>query len=200
LTPSLAHHATVLAAIATLLGGCGAPPELKTYVLGNQASRTVGVQSQAGLPVIELRTVAVPDYLDSTDILRQAGANQLVPSSTGKWGERLSMGLTRALAAALSARLDTAVVTTAASDNSHRLLIEVESFEIGAGGRCLIAARWQITTTDGHSVVESERGTFSDGTTSIDDAAVAAVITHLVDELAGQIALTLQRALARGPA
>ena len=57
------HRFLVLAAAAMSLAGCSSSPSLKTYVLGNPAPTATGVWSQAGLPVVELRTVAVPDFL-----------------------------------------------------------------------------------------------------------------------------------------
>ena len=41
------------------------------------------------LPVVELKPVSLPDYLNSTDILLRDGQNELTASPTGRWGERL---------------------------------------------------------------------------------------------------------------
>jgi len=71
---------------------------------------TAATVSQTGLPVVELKRVQLPDYLDTTDILERRG-NQLVPSSTGRWGERLSAGFSRALTGSLAARLPRMIVT-----------------------------------------------------------------------------------------
>jgi uncharacterized lipoprotein YmbA len=191
------YQILVLAAAAMALAGCSSSPSLKTYVLGNPAPTVTGVWSQAGLPVVELRTVSVPDYLDSSDIMRTKGPNGMVASPTGQWGERLSVGIARALASALSAQLSNMVITTTSTEPSRRIFVDVESFEIGADGRCLIAARWRITARDRQITLASEQGTFSETATSIDDAADAAAMTRLIDQLAGQIASSMQRASAR---
>ena len=80
----------------------GPPPA--EYVLGAMPAATATTLSQTGLPVVEVNRIQLPDYLDTTDILERRG-NQLVPSPTGRWGERLSVGITRALTASLAARL-----------------------------------------------------------------------------------------------
>ena len=80
-----------------LLCGCGSFALPSVYILGNPTPAAVSVTSEDGLPIVAIDTVTVPDYLDSTDIVRHAGSNEVRVSATGKWGERLSVGLTRAL-------------------------------------------------------------------------------------------------------
>jgi uncharacterized lipoprotein YmbA len=84
------------------------------------------------------------------------------------------------------------VITTTATEPSRRIFVDVESFEIGADGRCLIAARWRITTRDRQVALASEHGTFSETAASLNDADAAAM-TRLIDQLAGQIASSTAR-------
>ncbi len=88
-----------------LLWGCGSYALPKVYLLGDPAPAVAGVSSTRGLPVIEMKTVRVPDILDTSDIVRLAGANQVTASAKGKWGERLSVGITQDLVATLSSQL-----------------------------------------------------------------------------------------------
>lgn len=157
-------------------------------MLGGPATPTIGVTSESGLPVIALKTVSVPDYLDSTDILRRTGANELTPSPEGRWGERLSQGLTHALASSLSRQLPRTVISTAVTpEPKYRIFVDIENFDIDVDGRCLIAARWRITTGDGKGWSTSEHGTFSQAAKSIDDPAIAAAMSLAVDQLATEI-------------
>jgi len=195
LTPYLRSGAA-FAVLTALLAGCGSTSSLRTYVLGNPGPSATGVWSEAGLPIIELGTVSVPDYLDSTDILRNTTANEVTASPTGRWGERLSLGITHALASGLATRLPrTVITTTTGAGPTRRLLVEIDRFEIAGDGRCLLSARWQITASDGETEAAGEHGTFSQSAGSIDDQAVASAMTGAVDQLADQIALTVQRAL-----
>ncbi len=187
------RHGLAVAMATTVLTGCGALPLQRTYVLGDPPVPTLGVRSETGLPIVELKTVSVPDYLDSTDILRRTGSNEVVPSPTGRWGERLSLGITDALASALSRRLPKLVITTTpASEPARRIFVDVERIDISAGGQCLVAARWRITGADGQATSTSKRGTFSETAASADDPAVAAAMTRVVDQLADQIAATME--------
>jgi uncharacterized protein len=199
LTPYIRYGAA-LAVVAILLNGCGTSPTIRIYELGNPAPATAGLWSEAGLPIIELKPVSVPDYLDSSDILRSVGPNEVTASPTGRWGERLSLGLTHALASGLATRLPKTVIdTTSDTEPARRLLVTVEQFEIEADGKCLLSARWRLTAADGAATASGERGIFSEAAGSIDDAAIAAAMSRAVDQLADRIAQTVQHAMPGRP-
>jgi uncharacterized lipoprotein YmbA len=165
----------------------------KVYVLGDPSPVSPGVADEAGFPHIELKTVRVPDYLDTTDITRRTGANEVIASTTGQWGERVSLGVTRALAADLARRLPKVVIESRGTyEPSRRLLVEVERFEIDEDGGCTLIARWRIASSGDKVQSMSEQGAFIQATTSKTDAAAAAAMTLAIDQLASQIALTVQ--------
>jgi uncharacterized lipoprotein YmbA len=196
LTASLAPRAIAAVGLMIQLAGCGSSIPIRSYELGGLAPAATGTTSEAGLPVVELKTVTVPDYLDSSDILRRSGANELIASPSGRWGERLSLGLTHALASSLARRLPHEVITTnAGAEPTRRLVVDVESFEIGADGGCLLSARWRFAAADGAAAAPGEHGSFSEAAGMSDDAAAAAAMSRAVDQLAEQIAATVRRAL-----
>ncbi len=154
----------------------------------------------AGAPVIKLKTVQVLDYPDSTDIVRQVRANQGVPIRLGQWGERLSVGVARDLVATISRRLPGVTIETRGGYGpSSRLLVSIERFEVTPDGRCTLTARWRLTTAEGKVLSPSEGDawveTASDGT----DSSAASAMTVALDGLAGEIAVTVNRALAATP-
>ncbi len=182
-----------LAAAALLLSGCGTFPLPRTYVLGDLDRSTPGVVDEAGMTHIELKTVTVPDYLDTTDIVRRTASNEVTTSATGQWSERLSLGITRALALDLARRLPQMVIESrSAYEPARRLFVDVERFEIGEDGRCTLTARWRVTNLDGKDKPDSEQGTFIETSTAKTDAAEASAMTAAIDHLAGQIALTVR--------
>jgi uncharacterized protein len=180
-----------VAAIAglLLLTGCAGGPPPRVYVLGDPPPANAGVWSQAGKPVVQVLPVAVPDYLDTREMLVRGGRNEVAANPNGRWADRLSVGLTRALANALGARLPQAVVT----DNfpvvppSRRVVATVLAFEIAPDGRCQLDARWTITAP-GAKDLRSARGSFVEQAGSADGAAVAAAMTRAVDRMADAIA------------
>ncbi len=183
----------VAASVALSLSGCGTFPLPKVYVLGDPSRPTPGVADEAGLPHIELMTVTVPDYLDTTDIVRRAASNQVIASSTGRWGERVSLGVTRALAVDLARRLPNVVIESrSVYEPARRLLVDVERFEIDEDGRCTLTARWRVAALGDKVQSNSERGTFVEVATAKGDAAAALAMTSAIDRLATQVAATVE--------
>jgi uncharacterized lipoprotein YmbA len=185
-------------AAVLLLTGCAGSPLPRVYVLGTPVRADPGVTNEAGRPVVELPTVALPDYLDSTDIAVRNGQNELVPSTTGRWGERLSLGITHALAADLSQRLPGVLVTRSGvpGQSSVSLLVNVEAFDVHPDGQCVLAARWSIPGSTGQPATISQQGTFvtkaAAGSAPLSDAAIVAAMVAAVDQLADRIAINLR--------
>lgn len=189
-------HTLIAIGTVAFLIGCGGPPP-RVYVLGAALDARPGVTSEDTRPVVELARVTVPDYLDTTDISRHDGRNGIVTSRSGRWGERLSVGVARALAAALDQIVPSIRIARIAlsSRPGRALLIEVETLEVRADGQCVLTANWTVLTDDRRSIVASGRGTFvtqiQDGP---EDAAVVAAIGGAVEKLARPIAAALTRA------
>jgi uncharacterized lipoprotein YmbA len=145
--------------------------------------------------VVEVRPVRLPDYLDTRDLLILKG-NQLIPSTTGQWAERLSVGMTRALAAALGTNLPNAAVFTTdpVQRPARQLLVDVTSFEARADQEVVLVARWTFTDGAGRSSLLSEDTSLVEpiGNTRSDEAVVNAM-NRAVDALANQIAASIKR-------
>jgi uncharacterized lipoprotein YmbA len=189
-------------AAVSFLSACSTSPLPRTYVLGSPAAAEPGVVYEAGRRVIELPTVALPDYLDSTDILLRNGQNELTPSTTGRWGERLSLGITHALEAALAQRLPGAAVTHTGlpGQPSASLLVNVEAFDVHPDGQCVLTARWTIPGDNGQAAAISQQGTFVTqaarpaGTSGpLSDSAIVSAMAAAVDQLADRMAMSLRR-------
>jgi uncharacterized lipoprotein YmbA len=180
---------------ALLLAGCSSGPPPATYVLGSPAPETTRTERLTGRPVIEVKPVLVPDYLDVTDILVRRGANQLAPSRTGRWGERLSVGITRALAADLRNLLPGYIVTSVppVERPSRQVLVEVETFEPRTDDSVVLAARWRVLAGSSQETEAGERVSIVEKLSAPGEAAIAAAMTQAVDALAGHIADGIRR-------
>jgi uncharacterized lipoprotein YmbA len=137
--------------------------------------------------------VLVPDYLDTTEILLRDGRHEIKVDATGRWGERLSEGLTQALAADLAARLPPdSVVLDASSKAPRQLLINVEALDLWPDGHCVIAADWSIVERGAKTAAITGSGTFDTpavtGVSSVGDANLVDAIAHTVAQLADAIA------------
>jgi uncharacterized protein len=190
---------------AALLAGCGvassllaacklAGPPPAEYVLGTPSAPSAKSQATTGLPVVVVKRVQLPDYLDRTAMVERRG-NELVPSSTSRWGERLSVGMTRALASSLAAHLPGMVVTTRAplGHPARQLYVDVVTFESSTQQRrVVLVARWKITDGSGQQTLISEQGSFVETIAGADGGAVATAMSQAVEGLAGQVAAGME--------
>jgi uncharacterized protein len=194
---------TVLACLHIALCGITAcslsgPPPAK-YVLGAGPMATATRLSQTGFPIVEIKRIQLPDYLDTTEILERRG-NQLIPSPTGRWGERLSIGLTRALTASLAARLPGMVVTAAppVGRSARQILIDVTDFEATAGNQVILVANWTISDAASRQVLIAEQTSLVEAVAGAEDGAVVAAMSRAVEELAVRLAAQIEGDLRPG--
>jgi uncharacterized lipoprotein YmbA len=180
----------LIVTLAPALNACGlaGPPPVE-YVLGPTPAATAATSPITDRPVIELAMVRIPDYLDSTELLVRDG-NQLIASKSGRWGERLSVGVTRALAAFLAARLPNIVVTTTPplKPSARQLLVDVSAFEARSDHQVVLVARWTMADGSGHKALRSTQAVVVEPVNSVADTDVVTGMSQALDDLAGQIA------------
>ena len=177
--------------VVTCVGtGCASGVARRLYVLGTPLE---SMETEASGPVVWLRRVSLPDYLDSTDIVWRAGQHGLQASPTGRWGERLSLGITQALATDLMARLPQNRVVWSDPDrkSTRELLVDVEGFDAWPDGHCVLSATWSLTDATNGAVVGGAQETFTvapaRGETQ-SDVRVVAGMAEVLGKLADSIA------------
>ncbi len=166
---------------AAWLTACASGPPTRLFLLGTPAS-TDGPQATDGVP-IPLQTVLIPDYLDTTDILARTGPHEITASPTGRWGERLSQGITHALQADLAAHMPGAATS--------QLLVTVDAFDAWTDGHCVLTAHWTWLGSSGGG----DRGVFTSPPAAsgpVGDAGLVTGMAASVDLLATHIAADLQ--------
>lgn len=189
--PRMALLGAVLA-----LTGCGtAGPPPVTYVLGASAPHATGAESLLGRPVVEVKPVLLPDYLDTADILIRRGQHVVAPSPTGRWGERLSAGMTRALAAALARRLPALVIVASPPVElpARQVQVDVAAFEPRADGAVGLVAQWRVLDGAGRETLTGERVSLDRPVPGLGDAAVVAAMSDAVEALAEHVAAGVER-------
>jgi len=188
-----AAGATLALLALSACSAAGPPPRI--YVLGDAPpARSVSV-SQLAEPVVEVKPVLVPDYLDTTDILTRRAGGQMMASRTARWGERLSIGVQRAVAQSLAARLPLlAVVTPPPLESPWRqVLIDIDAFAAQSDGTCILAGRWSIRESRGGKLLDEDKISIVGPVGKATDADVVGAMTQQLDDLAERIASALQR-------
>jgi uncharacterized lipoprotein YmbA len=182
------------AAIFGVVGCSMSGPPPAQYVLGPMPAATPTTLRQGGLPIVELKRVQLPDYLDTTDILERRGS-ELVPSSTGRWGERLSIGVNRALTASLAARLPRIVVTATppVERPTWQILVDVAAFEARADHNVVLVAHWSIVDGAHRQIHSAEETSLVEPINGTGDNATVQAMSHALEDLAERLAGAIEK-------
>ncbi|WP_349291800.1 PqiC family protein [Gluconobacter sp. Dm-44] len=175
-----------------LLSGCAAPP-VQFYTLGAPAiSQTGNTALPATAPVLNVARVALPDYLDNQDIMTRHG-DQLDRSPNGRWGSRLSQGVTDLLAARLGQDWPHYIVTTQplAETPALRLAVNINRLDLDSSGQGALQADWALVPSDTHRAILRNRGSFTAQGSVTTDAGKVALTRELVEQLASRIDSTI---------
>jgi uncharacterized lipoprotein YmbA len=178
----------------SVIWGCSSSPEVNRYVLSApvNAANANTLEASDG-PQLLLRPVTLPGYLDSTELVLRSGQNALTASTTARWAERLSDGVTHSLAAALVLRLpkDNITLDIMADVPNWQLLVDIYSFDVWPDGHCVLTAGWTISRSDGQSATLTGRGTFASPSIATSeaqsDAGIVAAMAGLIGNLADSI-------------
>jgi uncharacterized protein len=183
----------VAIALLSLFAGCTSQPSRNIYVLNNANDPDMNATGATAAPVLQLQRVLVPDYLDTTDILLRVDKHELRSSHTGRWGERLSSGITYALRDDLADRLpeDAVLLGQSANKAARQIIVTVDAFDVWADGHCALRANWTLTDKNNRDLVSAGRGTFiSQGLSggAVGDRAIVAGMANALSQLADRIA------------
>ncbi len=184
--PLLLCAAAPLAAAA-----CSSGAPRRTYLLTPPMDPKAAT-TMASKQRLLVRRVLVPDYLDTTDILTRSGRDEVKVSATGRWGERLSQGLTHAVGADLAQRMPKVAIVQDGSGSAQRQLrVTITALDLWPDGRCVMAANWSVVDQDSSIPVTSGSGTFdsvnSGGTATVSDANLVDAVARTVGRLADDI-------------
>jgi hypothetical protein len=173
-------------AAALLLAGCAGPP-LTVYTLNVPSSPAESAPLGSGV-VIQIVRVAVPDELDSQDIVYRNG-DILHRSQIGRWASRMSLGITDRLTERLAARRPDALVTDQprADAATYRVQINISRLDVTAAGSATLEADWTIVPRDPAKPVLRDRVRLTASGSVATDQDVVALVGGLLDRLAAAI-------------
>lgn len=185
-----------LALVACASGG----PPPASYVLGRSASDAGQATPLAGRPIVEVKPVLVPDYLDVTDIVVRREGNVVTPSTTGRWAERLSVGVSRAIVTEIGRRAPRLVVTStvSAGQPSRQVLVELQDFGPRNDGDIVLLAQWRVLDPSGPHELAGETLSLAAPLRGQGDAEIVAAMGWLVEQLAERIANAISRTTPGG--
>jgi len=178
-------HRLAALALAAALTACAGPP-LTLYTLAPDAPAPETLATPQ--TVIAVARVSIPDALDTQDILVRDGAT-LKRSSTSRWAERLSLGITDLIAAQLAAQNPQALVTDQpqAGPVTTRLAINISQLDVTSAGSVTLAADWTWTPANPNLPLRRARTRITLNAATATDAAAVQALRDAVVALAGRI-------------
>jgi len=182
-----------LAAMISITAGCLSHREYRhIYTLDGAPDAPTQARAVAKRPVMQLQRVLIPDYLDTSDILLRVGAHEIHESATGRFGERLSLGVMHALRSDLASRLPLYTIALAQSADrpARQILVNVDAFEVWPTGRCVLVADWTLLDADRKVLLYGDSGTFTTAASGVKpgDGAIVTAMADAVRQLADRIA------------
>jgi uncharacterized protein len=175
--------------LCLLLAACASPP-LTLYTLGTPPAGPQGPPLGTAPAVIAVGRVTIPDELDTEDIVVRDGST-LRRSSAGRWGSRLSIGITDRLTERLAQRYKNAVVTARplTETPSERVLVNIARLDVASSGTATIDADWVVVPREPGRPVRRERVQISVAGPVATDQDVVTLFGTAVDKLAAAINL-----------
>jgi uncharacterized lipoprotein YmbA len=188
-------------ALGAGLTGCSflkpAESTARYFLLTPLPSTAPGSVASSSLAV-GLGQVKLPSYLFNTSLAVRQGTNEVEYLDSAIWAERLDAGFQRVLAANLATVLPTDQVRTSAwqrDDVAAEVYVTVEQFDVDAGGRGVLSARWRILSPGGEKLLKAGGSRLSRQGPPPDAGASGAVATlsELIADLSRQLAQALGR-------
>jgi uncharacterized lipoprotein YmbA len=170
-----------------LLASCAAPP-LALYTLGTPPDTAGTVPLGAHPVVIDVARVALPDALDTQEIMVRDGST-LRRSSLGRWASRLSLGITDRLTQRLAERRPDVLVTDRplAETPTLRVLVNIGRLDVSVAGVATLDADWLVVPRDPKAPARRNRGHFSATGPVATDQDVVRLMGMVLDQLAAAI-------------
>jgi uncharacterized lipoprotein YmbA len=188
----LRSTALSLAFLLVFLGGClASSPPSRFYLLSPLSSpeSLPGTRSESALGV---GPVALPEYLNRTQIVTRAGEHQLQLAEFDRWAEPLARSFTRVLVMNLSTLLATDRIALHPWNRStpidYQVIVDVARFDAGEDGTASLLARWSIVDGAAREILHVRKSTFSEPVDSEGYQATVASMSRLVEALSLEIA------------
>jgi uncharacterized protein len=193
-----------IALAMAVAGGCSLtsprPDLTKYYVLtssGETAPPTAGVA-----PVIGLGPVTMPGYLDHTEIITRAGANELSMSEIDRWAEPVDQNFKNVLARDLSASAGGAEVIEFpwynTTELAYKVEISVSRFDSDQSGNAVLNAKWTIRAGHSGHVMLTRSSTLTQQAGGTSASAEVAALSADVGSLGQQIGEAIVELNGRG--
>jgi uncharacterized lipoprotein YmbA len=186
-------------ALSALLAGCSFLKPAKStarYFVLTPVPTPAGLPAEPESVALGVGQVKIPAYLFNTSIAVRKGTNEIEYLPSAFWAERLDAGFQRVLAANLAVVLPSRRIRLSAwpqGEVGAEVYVTIEQFDVDAGGRGVLVARWRILAPGGAKVLRADSSRLSHQGPAPDADASGAVAT--LSELAADFSRQLAQAV-----
>jgi uncharacterized lipoprotein YmbA len=184
----------LLLSLAACIGGATSPSQFYMLepITGIEPERPVGAAQK---PIIILKSVRIPYYVDRPQIVTATGKNAYHLSELNRWAEALDHNISRVLAQNLTLLVPAEVLfpknSNTAERTSFRLSINILEFHADPQGQAGLTAQWQITRDDG--TVLNRQVSYREPASITDYAVMVKALNECLNRLSRDLADELQR-------
>jgi len=148
--------------------------------------------------VIGLGPISFPDYLARSEIVTRAADNRVELSTVDRWAEPLDVTFKRILSHDLALALDGAQVAAfpwfgSSSHFDYWVEAVIDRFEADGQGVARLTARWTVSDGANDRMLYSSTTDLTVAATPGNNAAMAAALSQVESEFAGEIAAAIRR-------
>ena len=205
--PAAAALIAALAANVTLSACSALAPirdDARYYVLNAVAVADHGAPPLADV-VVGVGPIAMPQYLDRSEMVVRAGDSQIVALPNARWGEPLAPNFGHVLAEDLAVELGTVQVVVfpwyAAIQPTYGVAMDVQRFELADDGEVHLQARWIVRRLPERTVAAVRETTVAEPAVRSDPGSIAAAMSRAVAALGKEVAVAIRgakRSAAKG--
>jgi uncharacterized lipoprotein YmbA len=140
-----------LAALCALTAGCltlgGGSHPTNFYLLSAMPQEDAEETSEAAKLLVGVGPIAVPEYLNRSQLVVRTGTNELRLDELHQWAEPLADGIARVVAANLTELLPVEAIYfpwRSSRSIDYQLVVQVASFETDPAGAATLELSWAI--------------------------------------------------------
>lgn len=192
----------VLGMCLSLLAGCGVTKPSRFYLL--TPTTETGATTTRLEVAIGVGPVALPEYLDRSEIARRAGDNQIKYAGTHRWAEPLKVSFSRVLSENLATMIPTEQVVifpwARAIPIDYQVTVVVTGYEADESGYIRLATNWQIIRTDDTTVIARRMTSYRETAASTDYADLVTAQSRALASLSWDIVKAIRAEISKaGP-
>ncbi len=178
-----------------LLGACGSSPAVRYYSL--QPVETGYQLDPAGSPVLTVRPLRMPQYLDRSQMVSRGSDAEMIVDDIHRWAEPLDEAIHRTIASNVDSLLQSVSVaafpSAALLNADYRLAGRIYRFDADRGGLVVLDVQWGVGGVDDKLLVPPRRNRYETQAADPDDpGAIALAMSEVLAQFSRDIARELE--------